>query len=676
MRLAILLFALTSVVQAQTGSSNYLVMPAIFSNNMVLQQKSDVPVWGKAEPNEKVTVKASWGATASTVVEPDSNWEVHIRTIKAGGPYDMRVTVGKSSIVYKNVMLGEVWVCSGQSNMEIPLQGWPPQYPIENSAREISKANYPNIRLFHVARAFSPTPDFQCVGSWNECNPTTVATFSAVGYFFGRRLYKELHVPIGLIMSVWGGTKIQPWIGEKYLSTIPFYKHAAQQVEHSAGLIAEQARWVRSHGVINLSTRNPDSMYVGLNFDDGMCSERSYNDSSWKTMKLPVYWQYTPDGHFNGAVWFRKHIEIPKTWVGSALVVHLGPIDDMDETWVNGTKVGGILKTGYYAYPRVYDVPASVVTDTSLTIAVRVLDIGGFGGIWGNGVKMKIVRKSDSTQAIPLSGGWKFMPVAEYTDSKFYVYSPDGEFYNRPEIPFAYDNDSPTVLFNGMIAPIIPYGIKGVLWYQGESNSNVPSDYNNYKYLFPLLIKNWRADWKQGDFPFYWVQIAPFNYGENSKSYVIRNAQRQTLSVPNTGMAVTLDIGTVDNIHPPDKQDVGLRLARWALVKDYGKHMVYSGPLYKSIKVEDGKAVISFKDVGGGLVVKPRDGRTNFVIAGEDSNFVKADVKVEGNTLVVSSPDVKHPLAVRYAWTNRAQATLFNKAGLPASTFRTDDWPK
>ncbi len=676
MKAVIFLFALASVVRAQVPSSRYLEMPALFSDNMVLQQKSNVPVWGKALPGEQVAVKAGWGAAASTTVNPDSSWEVHLKTVKAGGPYEMRVMVGDSTVVYKNVMLGEVWLCSGQSNMEIPMEGWPPQYPIRNSAEEIRNADYPDIRLFHVARDFSANPQFNCVGTWNECNPTTVASFSAVGYFFGRELYEKLHVPIGLIMSVWGGTKIQPWISAGYLSELPDYKTIAQQIEHGAGLVAAQKAWIHSHPVINTATRNPDSMYVGLNFGDAALSGKNYNDSSWKTMKLPVYWQMTSAGMFNGAVWFRKNIQIPKSWVGSTLVLHLGPIDDMDETWVNGTKVGGYLTTGYYAYPRVYDVPADIVTDTSLTIAVRVLDIGGFGGIWGDGVKMEINPKSDSSQTIPLSGEWKYMPVAEFTNSKFYVYGPDGEFYDRPRLPFRFDYDSPTVLFNGMIAPIIPYHIRGVIWYQGESNSGTPGDYNNYKYLFPLLIKNWRADWKEGDFPFYWVQIAPFNYGPSGKSYIVRDAQRRTLSVPNTGMAVTLDIGTVDNIHPPDKQDVGHRLALWALDKTYGKRLVYSGPLYRSMRVEGDKAIISFRDVDGGLVYKPLDGKSNFIIAGKDSSFVDADVKIVGRTLVVYSPEVKHPVAVRYAWGNTDEATLFNKAGLPASTFRTDDWPR
>ncbi len=675
MRLVIVFFILTSLVQSQPAKSKYLVMPSIFSDNMVLQQKSDVPIWGKAEPDQNVKVTASWGQSMKTTVKPDSSWEVRVKTTQAGGPYLISIAVGDTTIVYRNVMLGEVWVCSGQSNMEIPMQGWPPEYPLDSSAEEIAKANYPDIRLFHVARAFAAAPEFNCTGTWSECSPTNVATFSAVGYYFGRRLYRELHVPIGLIMSVWGGTKIQPWISARYLSTMPYYRPIAQEVYKSAGLVAEQKKWIYSHPSIDVSARKPATRWDGLNFDDSRCSDKNYDDSSWKTIRLPVYWQMTPDGHFNGAVWFRKNIQIPRAWIGSTLVLHLGPIDDMDETWVNGTKVGGILEPNYYAYPRVYEVPGKIVSDTTLTIAVRVLDYGGFGGIWGNGVKMEINPKSDSVQAIPLSGNWKWMPVAEYINGTFYSYSPDGEFYLRPELPFPYTYDTPTVLFNGMIAPLIPYGIRGVIWYQGESNSNLPEDYNNYKYLFPLMIKNWRADWGEGDFPFYWVQIAPFNYGGRSKSYVVRNAQRLALSVPNTGMAVTLDVGTVDNIHPPDKLDVGLRLADWALAKTYGRHIVYSGPLYESMKVKNGKAVISFHDVDGGLVFKPREGKTNFIVAGEDSNFVSAEVKIVGKTLVVYSPKVMHPLAVRYAWGNTEQATLFNKAGLPASTFRTDDWP-
>ncbi len=665
-----------SVTEAEAAASRFVLMPSLFSDNMVLQQKSNVAVWGKTGPGREVFVRGSWGAESRTVAGADSSWEVHLRTVKAGGPYFLTITVGDSTITYTNVMLGEVWVCSGQSNMQMPLAGWPPLFPLNNSAEEIRKAEYPNIRLFTVSLNYSATPDSSCSGEWTECTPKTAAEFSAVGYFFGRKLYDELHVPIGLIWSIWGGTEIQPWIGAKYLSKMPAYRDKVQTIERSGELMAARMQWITSHPVLDVASKPENVRWKGLDFDDSRCPEANYNDSLWRTCKLPNYWIYNyevRDGRFIGAVWFRKKVDIPKSWVDSSLVVDLGPIGGMDETWVNGVKVGGITEEGYDASSRVYNVPGSAVSDTVLTIAIRVPRISSWGGIWGNGVKMEVHPKFDSIDTVPLSGEWKYMPVAQYLGGKYYVFSPDGEIYFRPKLPFAYSENTPTVLYNGMIAPLIPYGIRGVVWYQGESNTNKPDD---YKYLFPLMIKNWRAAWGEGNFPFYWVQIAPYHYGNGANSAVIRNAQRETLSLPNTGMAVTLDIGTPDRIHPPDKQDVGLRLALWALAKQYGKHVAYSGPLYRSMKVRDGKVIISFNFADGGLVFKPFDGRSNFIIAGKDSVFVKAKVKVEGTTLEVYSSQVKHPLAVRYAWGNAEEATLFNKAGLPASTFKTDHWRK
>ena len=668
------LFLFVSTAEARARSSRYLVIPAIFSNDMVLQQKSVDPIWGRADPGSKVIVKTSWGEKAGTIVSRDSIWTVRLRTRSAGGPYELTVSVGDTTATFSNVMLGEVWLCSGQSNMEIPLQGWQPEYPIENSAAEIDSANYPDIRLFTVARAYSVTPDFNCVGKWSECTPRTAAPFSAVGYFFGRKLFKKLHVPIGLISSVWGGTEIQPWIGAKYLSKMRSYRKRVETIESSGSLIAALEKWVKSHPVIDISARPEQDQWKGLDFDDSRCSEVNCDDSLWNTVKLPNFWIYNYEvhaGRFIGAVWFRKIVQIPKNWVDSTLVIDLGPIGGMDETWVNGVKVGGILEPGYDATPRVYDVPGSAVSDTTLTIAIRIPDISSWGGIYGNGVKMEVHPKSDSAESVPLSGTWKFMPVAQYINGKFYVFSPDGEICFRPKVPFAYSENSPTVLYNGMIAPLIPFRIKGVIWYQGESNVGMPY---SYRYLFPLLINGWRAAWGEGNFPFYWVQIAPYHYGKASYSYVIRDAQRETLSLPHTGMAVTLDIANPTTIHPTDKQDVGLRLALWALDKNYGLPGIYSGPLYKSMRVRRGKAIISFKYVDGGLVFRPLNGESNFIIAGRDSQFVKAEVRVVGRTLQVFSPKISHPIAVRYTWGNAEESTLFNKAGLPASTFRTDNW--
>ena len=283
-----------------------------------------------------------------------------------------------------------------------------------------------------------------------------------------------------------------------------------------------------------------------------------------------------------------------------------------------------------------------------------------------------ILHTRESDEKISIAGDWKYLPVAEYTAGKFYIYGPkDEEYFNRPKLPIDVSAYTPSALYNGMIAPLIPYTIKGSIWYQGEANVGRDS---LYKIVFPTMINNWRDDWKNGDFPFYFVQIAPWQYGAGSNSQKIREAQFLSLSTPKTGMAVTLDIGSPKTIHPSNKKDVGERLALWALAKDYNKKVVYSGPSYKSMKVENEKIILTFEHVDGGLAINTKDGENNFLIAGEDKIFKKADVRIDGKKLIVSSPNVQSPAAVRYGWSDYVDASLFNKAGLPASSFRTDDW--
>ncbi len=675
MKLIILLIVLISVIKPESMEKPSIVMPAIFSDNMVLQQNTQVPFWGKAEPGEAVSINCSWGASADTKVENDGSWKANINTEKAGGPYEVKIQIGDSTILYKNVMLGEVWLCSGQSNMEMPLEGWPPQNPINNSAKEIREADYPDIRLFTVTRAVSNKPEFNCSGNWSECTPQSAAKFSAVAYFFGRKLYNELKVPIGLIHSSWGGTYIESWTSAKYLNQLDKYKPIIEKLSSATEEVKKLNDWIFKHPVIDVTSKKPENQWKNLNFNDSNLADPEFYDNTWKTMKLPTLWESAEIGDFDGAVWFRKKINIPQDWLNKDLVLDLGPIDDMDRSYVNGKLVGAIEEVGYYQMPRVYSIPKTIVNSTTLTIAVRVVDNQGGGGIWGNKEKMIIHPAGpDSIQTVSISGEWKYLPVAEYMNGKFYMYNIENqEFYSRPKTSITIGPNTPTMLYNGMIAPLIPFHIKGVIWYQGENNVSYPE---SYKTLFPLMIKNWRSDWNEGDFPFYYVQIAPYDYGENSKSQVIREAQFLTLSVPNTGMAVALDIGETKSIHPADKQDIGKRLALWALSKNYGKDVNYSGPLYKSMEVENGKIILSFNYADDGLVLKPVNGENNFIIAGADSNFVKADVKVNGEKLIVYNDQIKNPVAVRYAWSNTAEATLFNKIGLPASTFKTDDWNK
>jgi sialate O-acetylesterase len=669
MKKLLLLLVALSIVNAQEEMKSKLKMPAIFSNNMVLQQKTEAPVWGQSEPDTKIVVSASWGKKAETVADKNGSWKVKIPTPKYGGPFEMNVVGGNSKISFKNVMIGEVWICSGQSNMEMTLSGWPPKDTIQGSANAIKEANYSGMRFFTVTRFYATEPQTDCIGTWQECTPQTAAQFSATAFFFGRKLNQELNIPVGLINASWGGTPIESWISGKVLGQFEKYKDIFKKIEESKEQIVVLNKWLNTHEIINTTDKPEEERWKNLDFKDADCSLIDFDDSAWSEMKIPQNWENTEIGTFDGVIWFRKRIEIPENWINKNLVVELGPIDDMDATFVNGKKIGGYEGAGFWSTDRIYDIPAELVKDKNLLIAVRALDNQGGGGIYGVPEKLKIHPK-DSEEKINLAGTWKYLPVAEYIGGKLFVFGAAGnEYKNRPPLSINISDHTISSLYNGMIAPLLPYSIKGAIWYQGEENTRNPGEYKN---LMQLMIENWRHDWNIKDFPFYFTQIAPYDYG-TTKSELLREAQFQTLSVPKTGMAVTMDIGNPINIHPANKKDVGERLAIWALAKDFGKKIAYSGPLYKSIKIQKDKAVLSF-EYSEGLSIKPRDGKNNFQIADEDKVFYDATVEVKGNKLIVSAPEVKVPAAVRYCWSNIQEGTLFNKAGLPSSSFRTDNW--
>ncbi len=675
MKQVIFLLSLFSLMNLNAGNlskpqSGKIEIPSIFSDNMVLQRNADVSFWGKAEPNTEININATWGESANTTVNTDGAWMTKIKTPDAGGPFDVTLQVGDSVITYKNVLIGEVWLCSGQSNMEMPVQGFLTD-PILNSKEEIEKANYPDIRLFTVARAISNKKEFNCQGEWEECTPKTVATFSATAYFFGKKLYDELHIPIGLIHSSWGGTPVEAWTGAKFLEKEKDFQKILEDIKNSGPAIEKYNKWLYTHPVIDVSKKESDEKWMNLDFNDSECSEINYPDSNWKVMNLPRLWESSEVGDFDGVVWFRKEIQIPESWIGKNLVLELGPIDDMDRTFVNGSLVGSQEKEGFYNVDRVYNIPKDDVLPNKLVIAVRVVDNQGGGGIYGRKEKLKIYPSGSSNEKISLASEWKYLPVAEYIEQKFYVFGANGnDFSKRPLVKIGLSANTPTLLFNAMINPLIPYSIKGVIWYQGEANTDNPEEYAT---LFPLMIENWRERW-HNQFPFYYVQIAPYNYGDQTHSEKLREVQLNSLSVPNTGMAVTLDIGSPKTIHPGDKEDVGDRLARWALAKDYSVDIPYSGPLYKSMKVEEDKIILSFNYAESGLVLKERDGENNFLIAGKDKVFRKATVKIDNDKLIISNEQIKNPVAVRYCFTNTSEATLFNEDNLPASSFRTDNW--
>ncbi len=641
-----------SILSAGVFTHADVRLPAVISDNMVLQQDTTAPVWGWAEPGEEVKVKASWLSTGKCAqADKDGAWKVEISTPGAPGPHTISIA-GNNEITVNNVLAGEVWICSGQSNMQWTVA------MSDNAKAEIAAADYPNLRMFTVKRAIAVQPQSDCTGSWEICSPQTAGRFSAAGYFFGRFLGKELNVPIGMIHTSWGGTPAEAWTSAKALKAMDDFLSAIEQLEkvgpNHEKLQAEYqeklTEWQKNMDVAVAVRAAAAWMKPDL------------DDTGWKTIDVPQEWASTELGGFDGAAWFRTHFTICDDWRDKELTLSLGPIDDMDITWINGQRVGGIERAGEWQTPRVYKVPASIVKSGKNVLVVRVLDTAGGGGLTGTPQQVNIKPAGDDkAEAISLAGKWRYRKGFDIKTLPA-----------RPAQPVGLNAHSPSSLYNAMIAPLIPYAIKGAVWYQGESNA---SRAYQYRTLFPLMITNWRKDWGRGDFPFYFVQIAPFNYGGLPIAAELREAQFMALSLPNTGMAVTMDIGNPKDIHPRNKQDVGKRLALWALAKDYGvNNIVYSGPLYKSMEAEGDRIRLFFDLVDGGLVAKGGP-LTHFTIAGQDNEFVEANARIDGDTIVVSSDKIEKPVAVRYAWTNDAEPNLFNKANLPASSFRTDDLP-
>ena len=648
-------------------SHSNLKLPSLIGDNMLLQQKTAAKIWGKANPGHKINVSASWNSNGQAIAGKDGRWSVNLTTPEAGGPYTITISGNDTTINVKNVLIGEVWFCSGQSNMEMQLSGWPPANPIMHSAGTIASSSIPKIRLFNVQKKISGEPVDECIGSWEVSSPATVPQFSAVAYFFGEKLYNELHVPIGLIESAWGGTPSESWTSSESLEKTGEFISDIKALKESIPLQVEYQKWLNNHKQINLKPSGNDQ-WKDLSFNDEKVPSSDYNDKEWPVMNLPAQVE-TVLGEFDGAIWFRKSIEIPQNMRGNDLVLSLGPVDDMDRTFFNGKLVGSTETSGLEQADRNYEIPASLVKDGANIISVRVLDTEVEGGIYGIPEKLKLSSKNDAKIFVPLKGDWKYQPVAELKDAKFYIYDISKNEFQTRKRPVFIGPDTPSVLFNGMVSPILPYHIKGAIWYQGEANVGRADQYAK---IFPAMIQNWRAAWGIKDFPFYFVQIAPYVYSgvDSTESAFLREAQESALKLSNTGMVVTLDIATVMDVHPPFKKEVGERLAMLALKNDYAINTACVGPVYTSMSLSAGIVKLHFDNVGEGLVAK--NGKLKeFEIAGKDGRYVKADAKIVNNEVLVSSPSVREPASVRYCWRNGAEASLFNKAGLPAWQFRT-----
>ena len=651
------LLTLAAVATIAASATANVKIPSIFTDGMVLQQKTNAPVWGFADPGEKITVATTWdNKTVSTEAAADGKWMVKVNTPCYGGPYALIIN-GKNTVFINNVMIGEVWIASGQSNMEMPMNGG--FYgQILNGPEDIANSTNNEIRIYMAQRNTSFKEESDCEGTWKAASPKNTPLFGATCYYFARKLNEELGVPVGIINTSWGGTPVESWIPQEYIKNVPEYSQIVKDIAVSSPIIDKRVEWLNKKPTVSMFPR-PD-------LGDADLAKPDFNDTKWHSMKVPGLWEsFNEVRAFDGIVWFRKTIKITPAMAGKELVISLGPIDDGDETYFNGELIG---RNNNYQADRVYTVPADKVKAGKAVIAIRVTDNQGGGGLYGETSKLKYYTKGNEKSAVTLAGMWKYLPIAELSKGKLYKFDiASMEFFQRPISPTDLSEMTPTCLYNAMIAPFVPYGIAGAIWYQGEANVGHAEEYSR---TFPLMIKAWREKWGQGDFPFYYVQIAPYDYGTNGHSEEIREAQRISLSVKNSGMASTIDIGNNKNIHPANKVDVGNRLALWAFKNIYGKDVVCSGPLYKSQEIKGNTIYISF-DYADGLNAK---GGTlkGFEIAGKDGKFFPATATIEDGKVKVSSEKVAAPASVRYLWSDCVdQATLYNGAGLPASSFQT-----
>lgn len=648
-KLSIQLVLLLLTVVAVQGAS--LQLPKILGDHMVLQQNSFAKIWGWAGPEQVVKVTTSWNETSyCTVSDQLGNWQVSVMTAQAGGPY--RVTIeADTTVVLEDILLGEVWICSGQSNMEWQLRR------AETADDEIPISDYPDIRLFTVEKHIALRPVEDVEGSWERCNPETSPDFSAVGYFFGKNIHLELGVPVGLINTSWGGTPSESWTSREELSQFGDFDQQLEELYGTSDAEMEKVRREQAQMEAMIKDQQDFKNRENIGFSESWMSV-DYNDSGWDRVECPAEWSSVEKiGMLEGVVWMRSEISIPDSWVGKTLTLELGPVDEMDITYINGTEVGSSLKINNWNVPRTYQVPASVVNSSKLQLAMRIVNTNAQGGIFGESDQLKIYPSdSQGDTPVKLAGEWKYRIA-----------------YRFPKVSVLTNAHTPSVLYNGMLFPLRKFAIKGAIWYQGESNQTRAVQYQT---IFPGMIEDWRATWNQGEFPFYFVQIAPYNYGPDQTSPELREAQFLTLSkVKHTGMTVITDIGNPDDIHPTNKRDVGKRLALWALAKDYSKSVVYSGPLYREQTIEGEKIRIQFNCTGGGLVARG-GALTHFEIAGSDQVYHPAIAVIDGESVLVSSSDVSLPEAVRFGWTNTAEPNLFNKEGLPASSFCTDSWKR
>lgn len=642
--MALIAACTTPAVQISPDAPAPLRLPRLFQDGMVLQRDTPIPVWGWAAPGATVEVTLN-GRTERATADSAGAWMVRLPALAAGGPHTLTVQGTGTPVTIRDVLVGDVWVASGQSNMEWPLA------QATNGAAAIAAARDPMIREFAVPHTWSETPEQDLAGgSWAPADPQHAGRFSAVAYYFARDLRRHIGVPIGIIHTSWGGANIETWMSRQALGLGDSEWNALVQQERGREAAVRNALLAR---LGTLPTTDE-----GLVNGRAVWADPALDDSGWTMLPVPSLWEEAGFPGLDGTAWYRTSFTLTEQEARQGVRISLSPIDDDDISWVNGVEVG---RTEGYAEPRLYTVPASALRAGSNVLAVRVVDSGGGGGPYGDAAQFYVQA---GTARRPLAGQWKFKVGSVSIQS-------DGQQINKV----------PAYLYNRMIHPLLRYPIKGVIWYQGESNANNDAQAAAYRQLFAGLIQNWRRGWGQGDVPFLWVQLPNFGRVDSlppagAAWATLRESQTAALALPNTGQVVAIDLGDPGDIHPRNKQPVGQRLALVARKVAYGEPVVASGPTYRQHTVRDGRVVLEFENVGGGLVSRaPGATVSGFAIAGADRRWMWARATIEGDRVVVWSPQVRNPVAVRYAWSNSPQnPSLYNREGLPARPFRTGSW--
>ena len=620
-------------------SAHAVELPRIFADGMVVQRDQPVQVWGQAAPGARVSATFA-GRDAATRADAQGHWSLALPAQTAGGPYVMRIDDGAQPRVLRDVLVGDVWLASGQSNME-----WPVAQSADAEA-EIARATDPQIRHFKIPKSWSGAPQAELAGGeWVASSPQVAGKFSAVAHFFARELRKATGVPIGIIDSTWGGSRIEAWMD-------------APSQGLDAATLDEQGKALRAADERALAqTRRNLARWPALPADDAGWQASDIDASAWTPIQVPALWETSGWNGMDGVAWYRTTFTLSADEARAGVILGVGRIDDSDVTWVNGMQVGETRMQ--YNLPRRYTVPASTLHPGVNLVAVRVSDFGGGGGIHGEAAEVFVQPQGGKARALK---DWLFRPAdidVALVDDK---------------------NQYPTLLYNQMIHPLQPYALRGVIWYQGEANANTVADAKHYREQFPALIEQWRRQWNAPQLPFLWVQLANFSsgvdQGDQSPWAVLRESQSATLALPATAQAVTIDIGNPADIHPLNKQDVGKRLALAARHVAYGEAVTYAGPKFSGMAVEHGMALLGFDLDGSALAVRGGGQDVHgFALAGADRVFHPARATISGDKVVVSSESVPVPLAVRYAWSdNPADADLINAAQLPASPFRSDAW--